>query len=103
MNRRGFLTGILAAATAPAIVRADSLMRIVPRETVLITGEFNVNVPVLRSSNKIVYWRPDIEPHWGPAQDIGMLNITVRQDGNSWATAYRTNVLVQNGNIILVK
>lgn len=33
MNRRGFLLGILAAAVAPAIVRADALMRVVPRET----------------------------------------------------------------------
>jgi len=32
MNRRGFLGSILALAAAPAIVRADSLMRIVPRE-----------------------------------------------------------------------
>ena len=38
MNRRGFLGAILAACTAPAIVRADSLMRIVPRETGLLTG-----------------------------------------------------------------
>lgn len=30
MNRRGFLSGILALGAAPAIVRADSLMRIVP-------------------------------------------------------------------------
>lgn len=36
MNRRSFLAGIFAAACAPAIVRADSLMRIVPRETVLL-------------------------------------------------------------------
>lgn len=35
MNRRSFLGTILAAAVAPAIVRADSLMRIVPRETLL--------------------------------------------------------------------
>ena len=39
MDRRGFLGSILALAAAPAIVRADSLMRIVPRETTLITGE----------------------------------------------------------------
>lgn len=32
MNRRGFLGSILAACAAPAIVRADSLMRIVPRD-----------------------------------------------------------------------
>ena len=29
MNRRGFLTAMLAACAAPAIVRAESLMRIV--------------------------------------------------------------------------
>lgn len=36
MNRRGFLMGaggILALAAAPAIVRADSLMRIIPERT----------------------------------------------------------------------
>lgn len=33
MDRRGFLGAILAAAVAPAIVRADSLMRIIPRDT----------------------------------------------------------------------
>lgn len=32
MNRRSFLGSILAAAAAPAIVRADSLMRIVPSD-----------------------------------------------------------------------
>ena len=36
MNRRGFLTGILALGAAPAIVRADSLMRIVPRDALII-------------------------------------------------------------------
>lgn len=35
MNRRGFLGAILAAAAAPAIVRADSLMRIVPRDLLI--------------------------------------------------------------------
>ena len=46
MNRRSFLGSILAAAVAPAIVRADSLMRIVPRETVLIDPWFD-NVKML--------------------------------------------------------
>ena len=36
MNRRGFLQTCLALAAAPAIVRADSLMRIVPRDTRII-------------------------------------------------------------------
>lgn len=40
MNRRGFLGAIIAAGAAPAIVRADSLMRIVPRDAgVLTLGE----------------------------------------------------------------
>lgn len=38
MDRRGFLGSILALAAAPAIVRADSLMRIVPTETLVISG-----------------------------------------------------------------
>lgn len=33
MNRRGFLSSCMALAAAPAIVRADSLMRIVPRDS----------------------------------------------------------------------
>ena len=32
MNRRGFIGSILALGVAPAIVRADSLMRVVPRD-----------------------------------------------------------------------
>lgn len=39
MNRRGFLSAILAAGAAPAIVRADSLMRVVPRETLVLAAE----------------------------------------------------------------
>lgn len=35
VNRRGFLGSILLAGVAPAIVRADSLMRIVPIETLV--------------------------------------------------------------------
>lgn len=38
MNRRGFLGSILVACAAPAIVRADSLMRIVPLDTTIITA-----------------------------------------------------------------
>jgi hypothetical protein len=36
MNRRSFLASMLAACAAPAIVRADSLMRIVPREILVV-------------------------------------------------------------------
>ena len=36
MNRRSFLSSCLALAAAPAIVRADSLMRIVPRDRLVL-------------------------------------------------------------------
>jgi len=36
VNRRGFLGSILALGAAPAIVRADSLMRIIPRDSGII-------------------------------------------------------------------
>ena len=38
-TRRNFMGSILALGMAPAIVRADSLMRIVPRDTVLWTAD----------------------------------------------------------------
>lgn len=38
MKRRGFLQSILALGAAPAIVRADSLMRVIPRDTNIITS-----------------------------------------------------------------
>ena len=42
MNRRGFLGSILALGVAPAIVRADSLMRVVPREMVMLTAGWDL-------------------------------------------------------------
>lgn len=38
MNRRGFLGGIIAAASAPAIVKADSLMKIIVPKPIYHTG-----------------------------------------------------------------
>jgi hypothetical protein len=37
VNRRGFLGSILALGAAPAIVRADSLMRILPMERLVLS------------------------------------------------------------------
>lgn len=45
MNRRGFLGAILAAAVAPAIVRADALMRIVPRDAAVLPAPGGLMVP----------------------------------------------------------
>lgn len=39
MNRRSFLSSCLALAAAPAIVRADSLMKIVPRSLIVYPPE----------------------------------------------------------------
>lgn len=41
MNRRGFLGAMLAAAAAPAIVRAESLMKIVvPKKEIILVDDF---------------------------------------------------------------
>ena len=40
MNRRGFLSALLAAGAAPAIVRAESLMKIVvPEKKILVPNQ----------------------------------------------------------------
>ncbi len=49
MNRRGFLGSILSLGVAPAIVRADTLMRVVPRDTIISLD------PALKPSIG-VYW-----------------------------------------------
>lgn len=49
MNRRGFLQSVAALAFAPAIVRADSLMRVVP----------------VLSLQPITFWSPQIESAGG--------------------------------------
>lgn len=41
MNRRGFLGSILTACVAPAIVRADRLMRVVPRDATVLPININ--------------------------------------------------------------
>ena len=37
MNRRGFLSTCIAVCVAPAIVRADSLMKVIPRATEILS------------------------------------------------------------------
>jgi hypothetical protein len=55
MRRRSFLAGLLAGAAAPAIVRAESLMKlwVPPAPRVITLGEFT------RECNK-VFWGWDI-------------------------------------------
>lgn len=52
MNRRGFLSSILALGVAPAIVRADSLMRIIPRETSVFVAGIE-SAPIAASGNVV--------------------------------------------------
>lgn len=62
MNRRGFLSSILAAAVAPAIVRADSLMRVIPLETTILL-ETGVGGVTNVSVNSLLW--PGVNAWWG--------------------------------------
>ena len=64
MNRRSFLSGILALSAAPAIVRADSLMRIVPRDVLVFHADsFSFVQPEVLGIRELVY---EIEPSQSP-------------------------------------
>ena len=54
MNRRGFLGSILALGAAPAIVRADSLMRIIPRGLIVPPLEINMLPPPVFRGNRLL-------------------------------------------------
>jgi hypothetical protein len=43
-SRRNFLASILAVGVAPAIVRADSLMRIVARDTAILAPQWAYDI-----------------------------------------------------------
>jgi DMSO reductase anchor subunit len=53
MNRRSFLASILALGAAPAIVRADSLMRVVARETEIVVPTVN-EVAMFAHGNRLL-------------------------------------------------
>lgn len=55
MNRRGFLSSILAAMSAPAIVKAHNIMRVfAPAESGLLLPEADIVVPTLVSVNQLL-------------------------------------------------
>ena len=71
MNRRSFIASILAAGAAPAIVRADSLMRIVSRDTVVILPEVLSPAEARRIAERMlmahytpVYFPESLFPSW---------------------------------------
>lgn len=59
MNRRGFMSSILALGAAPAIVRVNSLMRIVPRDRLVWFDDFDIGRTIISPEghlmNAIVY------------------------------------------------
>lgn len=87
MNRRGFLGSILALAAAPAIVRADSLMRIVPISAPIIPVETGITEAALVALLKKV-WESGGEPEvikCGPdvAQRLfGFSGVATRMDNH---------------------
>lgn len=70
MNRRGFLQTCLTLAAAPAIVRADSLMRVIPRETtiILISKDWEA---ALQYNTALLLW-PGIKEFWGKHYDASL-------------------------------
>lgn len=75
MDRRGFMGSILALATAPAIVRADSLMRVIPVETKILSlddiirrrmAEIKADLERAILENNAHYeWADGMAPTWG--------------------------------------
>lgn len=65
MNRRGFLQTCLTLAAAPAIVRVDSLMRVIPLETTVLT-EAALEEAILDAGLQNLLW-PGIRLWWGRA------------------------------------
>lgn len=85
MNRRGFLTGILALGSAPAIVRADSLMRVVPRDAAIVFTEAGLyRLTPYPSDGSDPVWRVGVDPAIGDDESI----VIVHQ-GDQIVGAYR--------------
>jgi hypothetical protein len=70
MNRRGFLQSCIALAAAPAIVRADSLMRVIPREATVILPQGFGLAQIKREGSSIPYMTID-EAQMASATVIG--------------------------------
>ena len=56
ISRRTFLKGLLATSVAPAIVRADSLMKIRPREEELIRPFRNMLIQISPNEAPWIVW-----------------------------------------------
>jgi hypothetical protein len=86
MNRRSFLQSILALGMAPAIVRADSLMRIVPRDMMIAPPQ----ELWARSKNQ------EILLSWEPVYDAATYEVAWEKEG-----LFVGRMLVQNRTVIV--
>lgn len=70
MNRRGFLGAILAAAVAPAVVKAESIMRVRP---IVLPGEVEFNLTFAELVDHRAAARAALEEWWSLQFDRLML------------------------------
>lgn len=87
--RRTFLGSILALGAAPAIVRADALMRVVPRETTLLDdpwlGWINWDPAADHSLTRIALCTSDggvrvLDLAWGKSQRLAVASLPIDAD-----------------------
>lgn len=73
MDRRGFLGSILALGAAPAIVRADSLMRIIPLDAPILLMDGSCSPPGIQFYESSVLGPGDVYTIEGIFSDRGDL------------------------------
>lgn len=92
MNRRGFLRAILAGCAAPAIVRADALMRVVPVDLDIVPVPFNGDVFTLEhlkaaarqldENMRLACNPPLIKGEWGVIERFTVISTPLLEDYN---------------------
>lgn len=87
MNRRGFLGAILACGVAPAIVRAESLMKIyVPQQKIILRD----------LSAYSLYW-VGFDPANGISDSSAMCIVTIDSKGNRIYSTSEMNATSEEG------
>jgi len=105
MNRRGFLAAMLAAGSAPAIVKAESLMKIVvpKREILRVTGVDMYSVAKryadnrMKRSNVFNDWAVDRTEDYAPRDEMRRaLTMFTLVDQNGKKLSYHEVNLIKN-------